>query len=111
MFRRHDHKHDDDEDDVGPPLGVRLQLTLVKANQLPVLECQTSNPYLKFQCNGVTHRSSQKKDEANPTWGETFEFPFTSYKMLLAGTLQIELLDQHSENDSVMAEKCTIEVW
>ena len=59
-----------------PMLDGRLTITVDGAKNLPKLDMfGHADPYITIQVMQQTEKTKKKKNEANPTFGETFEFP------------------------------------
>eukprot|EP00457_Paulinella_chromatophora_P002932 gb/GEZN01002937.1/.p1 GENE.gb/GEZN01002937.1/~~gb/GEZN01002937.1/.p1 ORF type:complete len:472 (-),score=82.98 gb/GEZN01002937.1/:857-2272(-) len=64
-----------------------LKVVLVRAENLPIMDIKSSDPYLKIASNRQKHRSSVKKRTLNPVWNEEFVLAGVDFDELITFTL------------------------
>merc|ERR1711871_1556932 len=70
-----------------------VTVEVLHAKDLPRADKKSSDPFIELKCNGQTHKTSTKKKNLNPEWGEIFVFNFNSWDECDAAEIEVKCWD------------------
>ena len=82
-----------------PARFLHLNLQILGARNLPIMDFRKSDPYCKFRFTDIVKKSTVKRGELNPTWAESFIFKIAdqSAELPVGGKTQMHFLPPNSK--------------